>query len=375
MPSDIHRSCTITPANAQASDTKLALHDCLLTAHAVTVLARIFSPHARAPIRSCPLVTAQYAARVAAGKIERDPAQQAIVDRLARARAAARRASPGAQIVVARLAVRRARAQRGADQGPLHLRRGRPRQDHADGPVLRGVAGRCASAACISTNSWPTCTSASTRCARSSKPARSATSDPIALAAAAIARRGLAALLRRIPRHRHRRCHDSRPAVHSACSSAASWWSRPRTCAPDELYKDGLNRALFLPFIALIEAAHGRGAARRAHRFPAGKARRRSRSGTCPATKRRDARSTTAWRRLTGGHAGRAAELAVKGAHLHVPRAAMGVARFSFHDLCEQPLARRRLSHDRARISHHRARPYPGDGSTSAATRPSASSF
>ena len=45
--------------------------------------------------------------------------------------------------------------------------------------------------------------------------------------------------------------------------------------APDDLYKGGLNRALFLPFIAQISDAYGRAAARCAHRFPAGKARRR----------------------------------------------------------------------------------------------------
>ena len=39
------------------------------------------------------------------------------------------------------------------------------------------------------------------------------------------------------------------------------------------------------------------------------------------------------------GHRGEAQELPLKGRTVHVPRAALGVARFSFHDLCEQPLA------------------------------------
>ena len=38
----------------------------------------------------------------------------------------------------------------------------------------------------------------------------------------------------------------------------------------------------------------------------------------------------------------------MKGRTIHVPRAAMGVARFSFHDLCEQPLA----AADYLRIAH-----------------------
>jgi cell division protein ZapE len=40
--------------------------------------------------------------------------------------------------------------------------------------------------------------------------------------------------------------------------------------------------------------------------------------------------------------------LPLKGRAVHVPRAFMGVARFSFHDLCEQPLA----AADYLRIAH-----------------------
>jgi len=55
-----------------------------------------------------------------------------------------------------------------------------------------------------------------------------------------------------------------------------------------------------------------------------------------------------AWRKLVGSGSGRPQELSVKGRTLRVPRAAMGVARFFFHDLCEQPLA----AADYLRIAH-----------------------
>jgi cell division protein ZapE len=45
-----------------------------------------------------------------------------------------------------------------------------------------------------------------------------------------------------------------------------------------------------------------------------------------------------AWLRLTGGHPGTPQNLALMGRTVHVPRAAMGAARFAFPDLCEQPL-------------------------------------
>jgi len=55
-----------------------------------------------------------------------------------------------------------------------------------------------------------------------------------------------------------------------------------------------------------------------------------------------------AWRRLVGSSSGMPQELSIKGRRLRVPRAAMGVARFFFHDLCEQPLA----ASDYLRVAH-----------------------
>jgi cell division protein ZapE len=108
--------------------------------------------------------------------------------------------------------------------------------------------------------------------------------------------------------------------------------------APDDLYKDGLNRALFLPFIALLKECTQvvRLAARTDFRLEklAG-----STVWHVPADRAADAALDEAWRRLAGGHEGAEVTFTVKGRKLRVPRAAMGVARFSFHDLCSQPLA------------------------------------
>src|SRR5438034_4835305 len=81
--------------------------------------------------------------------------------------------------------------------------------------------------------------------------------------------------------------------------------------APSELYKDGLNRALFLPFIALIEERMEvvRLSARTDFRLE-------KLSGQpvwhVPADAKADAALDDAWRRLTGGHAGGAQTLVVK---------------------------------------------------------------
>jgi cell division protein ZapE len=107
--------------------------------------------------------------------------------------------------------------------------------------------------------------------------------------------------------------------------------------APHDLYRDGLNRALFLPFIALLTERMEvvRVEARADFRLE-------KLAGApvwhVPADAAADAALDQAWRRLTGGHVGAEHTLVVKGHVARVPHAAMGVARFSFADLCGVPL-------------------------------------
>lgn len=105
-----------------------------------------------------------------------------------------------------------------------------------------------------------------------------------------------------------------------------------------ELYKDGLNRALFVPFIAMLEKHCDvvRLEARVDFRLE-------KLTGMptwhVPPDAKADAALDAAWRRLTGGHAGAPHELLVKGHTVRVPTVVRGAARFSFDDLCAQPLA------------------------------------
>jgi len=106
---------------------------------------------------------------------------------------------------------------------------------------------------------------------------------------------------------------------------------------PSELYKDGLNRQLFGPFIDLIMANMEIDELRAAKDFRLAKL-----SGKPlyfrPADARARAEMDRLWRELTRGHPGAAVDIDVKGRTLHVPQAAMGIARMSFAELCERPL-------------------------------------
>jgi cell division protein ZapE len=118
--------------------------------------------------------------------------------------------------------------------------------------------------------------------------------------------------------------------------------------APDDLYKGGLNRALFLPFIAQLKERMQvlRLDARTDFRLEklAG-----IRMWLVPADAAADAALDKAWKKLTGGAVGRPRNITIKGRVLHVPHSAHGVARFSFAELCEKPLGASdylRLAHD-----------------------------
>ena len=103
--------------------------------------------------------------------------------------------------------------------------------------------------------------------------------------------------------------------------------------APDDLYRDGLNRALFLPFIKLMQEKMDvvRLDARtdfRLEKLVQGKV------WYVPADNAARSQLDHAWSRMTLGQPSLPMTLTVKGHKLHVPEAAMGVARFGFPDLC-----------------------------------------
>jgi len=105
---------------------------------------------------------------------------------------------------------------------------------------------------------------------------------------------------------------------------------------PEDLYKDGLNRALFLPFIDLLrdrldvvrlesptDYRQHRLQGAKVYFHPAGKVK---------------ADIDAIWSDLTGGATGEPLRLAVNGRSVELPRFANGTARATFWDLCARPL-------------------------------------
>lgn len=106
---------------------------------------------------------------------------------------------------------------------------------------------------------------------------------------------------------------------------------------PSELYKDGLNRQLFLPFIAMIEEKLD------VMRLDSGRDYRLERLVSAPVYymplgAQADAAVDAAFDRLTLGARAQSCTLSVQGRTLEVSREAAGVARFTFTELCGRPL-------------------------------------
>ena len=107
--------------------------------------------------------------------------------------------------------------------------------------------------------------------------------------------------------------------------------------APDDLYAEGLNRALFVPFIHLLQQRVNvvRLEARTDYRL---EKLENVPVWYVPADEDADVALDLAWQKLTGLLEGTPRDIALQGRVLRVPEAAMGVARFAFAQLCEQPL-------------------------------------
>lgn len=116
--------------------------------------------------------------------------------------------------------------------------------------------------------------------------------------------------------------------------------------APDELYKDGLNRGLFVPFIAILKQHV------EVIRLEAPTDYRLAKLAGAPVyvtSPEPEARAAldAIWRSLTGTDKGAPTKLRTRGRDIAIPEADDGVARFGFDALCRGPLA----AHDYLQIA------------------------
>lgn len=106
---------------------------------------------------------------------------------------------------------------------------------------------------------------------------------------------------------------------------------------PEDLYKNGLNRALFVPFIELLNARMEvveleSETDYRQHRLTGAQV------YFSPADAKARHAIEALWDELTGGDAGAPLELTVKGRTVDLPHHHNGTARATFWDLCGRPL-------------------------------------
>lgn len=106
---------------------------------------------------------------------------------------------------------------------------------------------------------------------------------------------------------------------------------------PDDLYRNGLNRQLFLPFIKLIGERLDVVSLDSPTDYRLGRVKAHE-TFLAPLSAEADRRLQDLWVRLTDTERGEPKDIDVLGRKLHVPQAAHGCARFTFCDLCEKPL-------------------------------------
>jgi cell division protein ZapE len=106
---------------------------------------------------------------------------------------------------------------------------------------------------------------------------------------------------------------------------------------PEALYKDGLNRQLFVPFIEKLRANLDVLKLDSPTDYRLGRINARDTFIT-PLGEDADEKLDAIWRDLTDGTQGQPHEIDVLGRNLHVPRTSHSCARFSFSELCENPL-------------------------------------
>ncbi|WP_295814458.1 cell division protein ZapE [uncultured Nitratireductor sp.] len=110
--------------------------------------------------------------------------------------------------------------------------------------------------------------------------------------------------------------------------------------APDDLYKDGLNRGLFLPFIGILKEntrileldIDTDYRMQKLNRIPV---------YMTPDDAESERQMNDAWNTVVDGRTVEPSALTVKGRTVPVPRAAGTAARFDFAELCEKPLGAR----------------------------------
>ena len=143
----------------------------------------------------------------------------------------------------------------------------------------------------------------------------------------------LAPVLRRIPRHRHRRCHDPRAAVQAAVRARCGGGRDLQRAAGRALQGRAQPRAV--PAVHRADrGAHAGAAAVRRAPISGWRSSPASRSGMRRPMPRPTRRSIEAWHRLTGGHAGARAGAAGEGPQACGCRARPWASRASRSTIC-----------------------------------------